>query len=53
MDARVVWILAVAGFCLLLIAIGLLGAVVYVSGGEAEQERRRWEEAGDAGVDGG
>ena len=45
MDARVVWILAAAGFCLLLIAIGLLGAIVYVSGGQAEEERRAWEEA--------
>jgi len=47
LDHRVVWILAVAGFCFLLIAIGLLGAVVFVSGLESEQERRRerWEEA--------
>lgn len=39
------WILAVAGMCFLLIAIGLLGAVIWVGADDAEWGRRhdRWD----------
>ena len=42
------WILAVVGFCFLLVAIGLLGAVIWVGADDAEWRRRhrRWEEEG-------
>jgi len=32
LDARVAWLLGVAGFCCLLIAIGLLGHLVWLAG---------------------
>ena len=42
-PGTLLWVLGITGFCFLLIAIGLIAAVINTSHLESEQERRQQE----------